>query len=145
MTDTDWLKNIISPNEKIIKVFGYSEKIIKLFLIVFIFLGIIFLPVVGVGLFFLLIALIGNFYFKKAFNYVITNKRIIASLGWLSKKHVFIEYKMITDTEIRQDFFQRLMNVGDLLINTAGSSKKELILKGIDNPIEIKKAIDTNL
>lgn len=130
-----------TSEEKIIKTFGYSKKLIKFFLITFIFLGIILIPAGGLGIFFLLFALIGYFYLSNAFKYTITDKKIIASFGLLSKKNIYIDYKMITDTEVKQDFIQIMMNVGNLSINTAGTNKKELVLKGIDNPNEIQKII----
>ena len=97
-------------------------------------IGIIMLPIV----FFYF-----GFYLKKANAYAFTNKRVLIHRGWLSTRTTSIDYEKITDVHIVEPFFDRILtHSGHMAINTAGSSKLEVVLLHIESPYEVKKQLD---
>ena len=72
-----------------------------------------------------------------------TDKRIIVKKGWLSNRTISIDYGNITDITVHENFIYRLLTCsGDMIINTAGTDKAEVVLQHIDNPHEVKNIID---
>ena len=59
----------------------------------------------------------------------------------MSRKMTSINYSNIRDIHLRQSFTQRIFNIGDIYIDTSGSNKMEMIVKGISNPREFKRKI----
>lgn len=78
---------------------------------------------------------------RRSTNYYITNKRIIYEYTFMSRKITSINYSNIRDIHLRQSFTQRIFNIGDIYIDTSGSSGTEMIIKGIKNPRDFKRKI----
>lgn len=137
------LKNkILSKNEEVLYDFSLGNRFINISFAITLILGIITIPLV-VGIFIILLAIFSRFYQKESNKYFFTNKRIIIMKGWLSTKTTSIDYDKITDVRISEPFFERLFyKTGDLIINTAGSSRDEISLKRIENPYEVKKTLE---
>lgn len=141
---------IISPDEKILAEFGVA----KIYTGFFIFLGLIILIVaVVVSLFFMsdfwlasflgLAALAHSLYLRVAYFYFLTDKRIIYYYRFLSTKLVSIDYQKITDLNVRENFLEKIFfGSGNLAINTAGTSKEEIVFFHVANPHYLKKIID---
>lgn len=84
-----------------------------------------------------------GFYLKTANAYAFTNKRVLIHKGWLSTNAVSIEYDKITDVSINEPFIERLVTKsGNIAINTAGTSAKEVVLKHVQTPYEVRKQLD---
>jgi uncharacterized membrane protein YdbT with pleckstrin-like domain len=84
-----------------------------------------------------------GFYIKKANAYAFCDKRLIIHKGWLSTSAISVDYNKITDVTVRQGFFEKLMSKsGSIIINTAGTSKYEVVLRNIEQPYEVKKKLD---
>lgn len=98
----------------------------------------------GFGFFIILVALFYfGFYLKEANAYAFTNKRILIHQGWLSTKLNSIEYHKVTDIYIKEPFISRIITrTGIFVISTAGTGHKEVTLKHVDSPYEIKKRFD---
>ncbi len=144
MKNTEIWKKVISPNEKIIMEFSLGKRYILLLQGVIAIGGIITLIFFWQGslVFFGLMYFMGWF-LKKANAYCLTEKRILVCTGWPSTRLVSVDYDKITDIVVKENFLEKLIcNTGDIIINTAGSTKPEIILTHIENPYEIKKKID---
>jgi uncharacterized membrane protein YdbT with pleckstrin-like domain len=80
---------------------------------------------------------------KVANAYAFTNRRVLIHRGWLSTHLLSIDYLKITDVSVREPLMDRLLTKsGHLSINTAGTSRTEVVLKNIDHPYETKKQLD---
>ena len=91
-----------------------------------------------------ILLVVGLFIFewnRRSHNYYLTNKRIIYEYTWLSRKMTSINYNNIRDVHLTQGLFQRLFNIGNIYIDTSGSNKMEMIVKGIKDPREFKRKI----
>ncbi|KKS65440.1 hypothetical protein A3A14_01335 [Candidatus Daviesbacteria bacterium RIFCSPLOWO2_01_FULL_43_38] len=75
--------------------------------------------------------------------YLLTTRRIIIKKGVLTVKMTAVLYDKVTHIEVVQSFFDKLMmHHGTIIINTAGMSKDEIILKYVDYPIEFKNLLE---
>lgn len=59
----------------------------------------------------------------------------------LSTRRTFAEYESVQDLELTQTFFERLLGVGTLHVNTSGSHGQEIVFRGIDRPHDVEHAI----
>ena len=99
-----------------------------------IMLGIILLPAFGLGLIFLFIAWIKY----KTTELAITNKRVIAKFGFISRRTVEININKIESIQVDQSITSRIFNYGTLLISGAGEPQAPIL--GISKPMEFRKA-----
>lgn len=143
-TNEDIWKKVLAKDEVLEKEFTISDRYIKISLITGIIIWGLLSLAGGIGIPFLLIHLFYFlFYIKKANAYAFTNKRVLIHKGWLSTNLVSIDYHKITDIFIKEPFLGRVIfNTGALAIDTAGTSSKEIILKNISEPYELKKILD---
>ncbi len=74
-----------------------------------------------------------------AVNYHYTNNRVIAERGLLSKdwKHIF--YDKVTDVSISKGALGRFLDIGDVVINTAGSDIYEMRIESVNDPEAIQR------
>ncbi len=94
----------------------------------------------------------------RAFTYLLTDQSLYIVSGLLSKKSIHIPYDQVTDTEVDQSFFDKLIyNAGTLKVNTSGnpafinSGTHELdmayegMLTKIEHPVKFKNIISKHL
>jgi uncharacterized membrane protein YdbT with pleckstrin-like domain len=151
----DW-DMVLAPDEELKKEYSISIKYRITFIILFLLLS-IFLIVnankevkmfyyttcISAILVFVLALLYFGFYLGVAYSYALTNKRILVSVGWLSKKLTSVDYDKITDITIEEPFFERFITkTGNLLINTAGTPLPEIRIIHVSFPKEIKREIE---
>ena len=145
MTNENIWAKILSPNEEIKYEFSIGNGYLKFSLIAGCILGFILL-FLTVWLGIILILTLGfyyGWYLKKANKYAFTDKRVLIHRGWLSTKLISIDYAKITDIEIQEPFLDKLLyKTGSLSVNTAGTTLREMVLKHIESPYEIKKKLD---
>lgn len=140
--DNAYWNNILSPKEEIKKQFGVGKKFIKYNFIFWLIIGIAGLPIL-IGFIILPITLFYYLvYIKKAYQYALTNKRILVKKGLFSTKFTSVDYDKITDIHVNEPFWQKFYKTGDLIVNTAGSDTAEIVLNYIENPYKVKKEID---
>ncbi|KXK26080.1 MAG: Bacterial membrane flanked domain protein [candidate division WS6 bacterium OLB20] len=111
-------------------------------------LGILYQPVIAisgtlaVAVLYTYILLYNFAYLPRAYNYAITNRRVISQRGILGNVFISVSYEQITDIVLEQTFAERfLFNSGTLHLNTSGSASVELSMTGIDDPVEVKRFI----
>jgi uncharacterized membrane protein YdbT with pleckstrin-like domain len=97
------------------------------------FLGVILLPV-GIGLIFLLVAYIRY----KTTELAITNKRVIAKFGFISRRTVEININKVESIQVEQGIAGRIFDYGSLIISGAGDPQAPI--PGISDPMRFRKA-----
>ena len=107
-----------------------DEKIINFFKIhlIFYILNILWIPTF-IGLFFT--------------EYGLTTKRVILKIGIISRNTDEMRLSKIETVEVRQGIFGRIFGFGTVLVTGTGNSS--VVLKGVSNPISVKKEIDSHL
>ena len=98
-----------------------------------IFFGVILLPI-GVGLILLIIAWIKY----KTTELAITNKRVIAKFGFISRSTVEININKVESIQVDQTMLGRVFNYGTLIISGTGTAQAPIL--GISRPMEFRKA-----
>jgi uncharacterized membrane protein YdbT with pleckstrin-like domain len=97
------------------------------------FIGVILLPV-GIGLIFLLVAYIRY----KTTELAITNKRVIAKFGFISRRTVEININKVESVQVEQGIAGRIFDYGSLII--AGAGDPQAPIPGISDPMRFRKA-----
>ena len=96
--------------------------------------GIVLLPAFGAGL-----ILLGAAWIKyKSTELAITNKRVIAKFGFISRRTVEININKIESLQVDQGVLGRIFNFGTLLIS--GTGEAQAPIPGISKPLEFRKA-----
>jgi|GEM_PF-3133546 len=73
--------------------------------------------------------------------YALTNKRVIISEGIFSEKFESTTYDKITDMGFTQSFMDKILNIGTISIDTAGTDQIEITFENVSNPLFIKNKI----
>lgn len=76
------------------------------------------------------------------YTFYLTNKRVIKEYRFFSRRVTDTRYEYIQDIHTTQSLVGRIMNIGTLRINTAGSAGVELVLPGVPRPVELKNQIN---
>ena len=101
-------------------------------------LGLIFLAFYGLGLLFWIAAAIRYFTTELA----ITNKRVIAKFGLISRSTIEINLQKIESIQINQGILGRIFNFGSIVVSGAGNPQAPI--PGISNPLQFRRAfVDT--
>jgi uncharacterized membrane protein YdbT with pleckstrin-like domain len=95
--------------------------------------GFLLLLVYGIGLIFLLIAFIRY----KTTELAVTNKRVIAKFGFISRKTVEININKVESIQVHQDSLGRIFNYGSLIISGAGTPQAPI--SGISKPMDFRR------
>lgn len=98
------------------------------------------------GLLFLLYILPGFLALKSFFErhmviYHFTDREIIEEEGFFNKDFNSIPYQRIQDVVLDEEIEERIFDVGDLHIRTAGTDNSEQILNGLRNPESYKVVV----
>ena len=78
---------------------------------------------------------------KRALVLLVYDDRVLIEKGILSKNYTEIFIKDIRSINIRQNFIQRIVNIGNIMIATSGTMGYELSGYGLPNPKHIKNII----
>ncbi len=114
------------------------------------FFGIAYVLQLGIGVA-LLALMVGmgfggalkTFHLNNSNRYLFTTKRVIIKQGVFSVKVTAALYDKITHIEVIQGFIERLFfHHGDIVVNTAGMNKGEIVLHFVDYPLEIKNLLE---
>lgn len=97
-----------------------------------------------VGLVFAIItAYIKALWLYHANRYLLTTRRVIFKKGVFAVKVISSLYDKVTHIEVEQGFLDRMvMHHGNVIINTAGAHKDELVIASIDDPIQFKNLLE---
>lgn len=74
---------------------------------------------------------------------VVTDKRTIRHIGIIKRHTTEVLHDHVRSVDIRQTFFERMLDVGTIGIDSAGQDGIEIEVSDIPHPYEIKKIIDT--
>ena len=88
-----------------------------------------------------LVVLVG-FVKRMATRYVITTERLHIRRGILSKATQETRIQRVQNVNTDQSFFERIMQVGTVDFDTAGSDDSEFRFVGVGNPEEVTRAVD---
>lgn len=135
----------LNENEPILYEFSVGQGYLRLGFLAWCFVGALLIPLFGLG--FLVIA-VGLFYFyyylPVANAYAFTDRRIVIRTGWLSTALTSVDYDKITDLSVSEPLFDRLVSrTGHVLIDTAGTDYKEVMLLHVQDPYDVRKRLDT--
>lgn len=153
-------RKYLSEDEELILVTGFSKAYTRSqFLMYVLFPGMMFLGlglglgwlmgidkiwalVLGIGLMFLA-ALARIMHVYHANRYLLTTRRIIIKRGVFGVKLTATLFDKITHLEVDQSFVDRLLlHHGNIIVNTAGLNKGEIILRFVDYPLELKNLLE---
>lgn len=96
-------------------------------------LGLIFLFAYGLGLIFWGIAYIRY----KTTELAITNKRVIAKFGFISRNTIEMSLPKVESIQVHQGILGRIFNFGSLVISGAGNPQAPV--PGVANPMEFRR------
>ena len=153
-------KKYLSEDEELILVTGLSGAYIRSrFLMYILFPGMLFLGLgLGAGWFFgldkivaLILGMVGMFvaaliktmHIYHTNRYLFTTRRILIKKGLFSVKLTAALFDKITNLVVDQSMIDRwLLHHGTIVVNTAGVSKGEIVLKYVDYPLELKNLLE---
>ena len=125
-----YVEGALIPGESI----SYTGNISLWGLTHLILLGLVLLPVFGLGLLFWLTAFIRY----KTTELAVTNKRVIAKFGFISRHTIEMNINKVESIQVTQSVFGRLLDFGTLII--AGTGSQQAPIPGISNPMGFRKA-----
>ena len=125
-----YLEGALIKDEKIV----YTGNISLWNLAPLIILGLLFLALYGIGIIFWLVAFIRY----KTTELAVTNKRVIAKFGFISRHTVEINITKVESIQVNQDVLGRIFNYGSLTISGVGSQQAPI--PGISKPMEFRRA-----
>jgi len=99
--------------------------------------SIIAVPMVVIGI----IVIISAEILRGANRYYITTTRIMHEYSLFSRKRSSATYRHIQDLHATQGILERLIGIGTLHINTAGTHLTEITFKGVPKPFYVKRMI----
>lgn len=99
------------------------------------FSGVILLPVFGLGLIFL----IAYWILKSTTELAVTNKRVIAKTGFITRNTVELNIKKVESIQVDQSLFGRMFNFGTIIVSGAGNPQAPI--RSIFDPINFRKAV----
>ena len=124
-----YIEGALIENERVIHV-GHVSLWSLTHLLIF---GVLLLPV-GVGLIFLIMAYVRY----QSTELAITNRRVIAKFGFISRRTIELNLNKIEGIEVMQSIFGRMLNYGSLMMSGVGSLKEPI--HGISHPLEFRRA-----
>lgn len=71
----------------------------------------------------------------------VTSKRSILRTGIISRSTTEVRHDDVRNLQIHQGIFERLLNVGDIAISSAGQDELEIYVTGIPQPGQVAKLI----
>jgi len=96
--------------------------------------GLVLLPLLGLGLLFWIMAFVRY----KSTELAITNRRVIAKFGFISRRTIELNISKIEGVEVMQSIAGRLFDYGSLIISGTGSLKEPIPY--ISHPLEFRRA-----
>ena len=96
--------------------------------------GVVLLAAWGLGLIFLIVAYIRY----KTTELAITNKRVIAKTGFISRQTVELNINKIESIQVNQSILGRIFNFGTLIISGAGNPQAPI--PNISDPMAFRRA-----
>ncbi|MDT3705980.1 MAG: PH domain-containing protein [Thiobacillus sp.] len=129
-----YVESALTKGEQVV----YQGKVSIWSLAPLIVLGFIFLAFYGLGLLFWAAAAIRYLTTELA----ITNKRVIAKFGLISRSTIEINLQKIESIQVNQGILGRVFNFGSIVVSGAGNPQAPI--PGISSPLQFRRAfVDT--
>lgn len=129
-----YVESALTKGEKV----EYQGKVSIWSMTPLVFIGFLLLPVFGIGVLLWIVAAIRYF----TTELVITNKRVIAKFGLISRYTIEINLQKIESIQVKQGILGRIFNFGSIIVSGAGTPQAPVI--GISSPLLFRHAfIDT--
>lgn len=125
-----YVEKVLTTGENV----EYIGKVSLWTLLPYIAVGVLLLPIYGIGLIAFLIAAVKYYSTELA----ITNKRVIAKVGFIRRSTVEINLQKIESIQVNQGVIGRIFNFGTVIISGAGSPQAPIT--GISKPLEFRRA-----
>lgn len=129
---SSYIENSLLKDEQV----KYLAKISVMSLLPLIILGFVTLPLMGLGIVFFAIAAIRYMTTELA----ITNKRVIAKFGFISRSTIELTMNKIESIQVNQGILGRIFDYGSLVV--AGGGIPSAPIPGISNPLGFRKAFN---
>lgn len=107
--------------------------------------GIAMLPLLAPGAVLFVVgslAGLGTWVHLRFTRYHVLEGGVVVTSGWLTRRRVETTYEKVTDVSTYQGVLGRVMDFGQITINTAGSNMAPVVFRGIDDPEDVKARID---
>lgn len=145
-----YIENNLLPDEQII----YKTKLHNIIFLrpfIFLLIGILLFStdIVGIPigtfiiLFLFIPMLINAFIVKATSEFIVTNKRIVIKVGWISRRVLELFNSKIEGVGVNQGILGRAFNFGTIFISGTGTSKQHF--KNIVNPLEFRKQVHNQI
>jgi uncharacterized membrane protein YdbT with pleckstrin-like domain len=129
-----YVESTLTKGEQVV----YQGKVSIWSLVPLILLGLVFLMFWGLGLLFWIAAAIKYFTTELA----ITNKRVIAKFGLISRSTIEINLQKIESIQVNQSIIGRIFNFGSIVVSGAGNPQAPI--PGISSPLQFRRSfVDT--
>ncbi len=129
-----YVESVLTKGEQVV----YKGKVSIWSLAPTLLLGLILLPLYGIGLLFWAVAAIKYLTTELA----ITNKRVIAKFGLISRSTIEINLQRIESIQVNQGILGRIFNFGSIIVSGAGNPQAPI--PGISNPLQFRREfVDT--
>ena len=126
---TSYINNALTKDEEIV----YTGTVSKWSLAPLLLIGLFLIGFFGLGIILWIIAAIRYFTTELA----ITNKRVIAKFGLISRSTIEINLHKIETIQVHQGILGRVFNFGSIIVSGAGNPKAPI--PGISNPLDFRK------
>ncbi|HEY4279546.1 MAG TPA: PH domain-containing protein [Conexibacter sp.] len=83
-----------------------------------------------------------GFFYRLSTTYTITNQRLTIERGILSKHMQQTRVERVQNVNTDQTLVDRLMRVGQVDFDTAGSDESDFTFRGVANPEQVVRAVD---
>ena len=97
---------------------------------------------VGVGVAVYVVVLIVGFVRRVGTRYVISNQRLYIRRGLLAKREQQTRIDRVQNVNTKQSLFERILRVGTVDFDTAGTGDADFRFDGIANPSGVVRAVD---
>ncbi len=124
-----FVEQTLSPGEGVF----YEAKVSVWSLWGYVLLGLLTVWIVGIGLFFFLLA----YLHWKTTELAITNKKVIAKFGFISRTTVEILVPRIESVQVHQGIFGRIFNYGTIILSGVGTSQAPI--PRISDPLRFRQ------
>jgi len=78
---------------------------------------------------------------KLTLKYKLTTERLVIERGFLSKRTEEVELLRVDEATVHQGLFDRLANVGNIVITSTEPSDPLYIVVGVEQPVELKEKL----
>jgi uncharacterized membrane protein YdbT with pleckstrin-like domain len=97
---------------------------------------------IGLGAVVLALVIVVGLIKRQATRYVITSERLHIRHGILAKRTQETRVQRVQNVNTEQSFFERIMQVGTVDFDTAGTDDSEFRFVGVANPEDVVRAVD---